>query len=153
MHEVLINQRRTGMKRLLILAMVLAMVMSCSTVSKVGQDVGVVAQKVCNFDVSMSQEAQAAMAFISVAAGIVGPIYGVPVTAGQALAILNTVSNASQTGACVLLSDLQNALDYFNALSTQYKEVQKTQKGVRAVAIPSLINLNAKLSAEKHMGK
>ena len=132
------------MKRLIVLVMVLGLLLAgCATMQKVGEDVGVVAEKVCNFDAATSQEATEAIAFISTAAAVVGPLVGVPVTSGQAMATLNTVETAAQTGACVLLIDLQNALAFFNQLAVTYK-AQSTAKGKAMISIPSTLNLRIK---------
>ena len=130
----------------MVLIMVVGLMLAgCSTMQKIGTDVGIVAAKVCNFDAATSQEATAAIAFISTAAAVVGPLVGVPVTAGQAMATLNTVETAAQTGACVGLTELQNALTFFNTLAAQYQGTaakKMTKKDVTPV--PSLINLRIK---------
>lgn len=120
-----------------------------TTTSQVAQDVGIIAQKACNFDVNMSNEAQMAINFMAFAAPKVGPLVGIPITEAQAEAVLNVIANAAGPTTCVLLTDFQNALTYFNALSAKYKSVQKAQ-GLKA-PVPVLLNLNAKLTAEKSL--
>jgi predicted small secreted protein len=142
-----------NVKKILVLLMVLTLVMvGCETMQRVGETVNLVAQKVCNFDANMSSEAQMAMQFLSVASTVAGSVFlGTKFTAAQAMDVFNDIANASTTGACVFLEDFNGAMEYFNALSKQYK-AQMAAKGKKDfVAVPSLINLNAKLSVEKRL--
>jgi hypothetical protein len=125
------------MKKLVSLLIVL--VLLCSACASLGT-LSTTTEKVCNFDVATSTEAQTAIAFISMASALVGPLTGLAITSTEAEVILNKVANATQTGACVVLTDLQNALTYFNALSAKYKA-----KGSKTpLVIPSLLNLRIK---------
>lgn len=105
----------------LVLVALVGLVGGCSTAGTVAQDVGIVAKKVCNFDVSTCTEAQMARQFIGANAPLVGAIVGVPISAAAAQMVFDTVATSAQTGACVLLTDLQNAIAFFDQLSTQTK--------------------------------
>jgi len=109
----------------------------------IGEAIGVVAETVCNFSISESTEAQMLIEFISATAPIVGALADVEITQAQAHTTLSTVATAGQTGACVLLSDLQAALAYFNALAAAYEKQFTTKGGVAAAkalipAVPRL---------------
>lgn len=95
-----------------------------------------VTKKVCNFDLADSQEAQQALDLIATAAPVAGTLAGVPITKDQAETILAQVINAAQQGGCVLLTDLQNALAYFDTLVSGNKAL--------AAKKPKLLSLRAK---------
>jgi hypothetical protein len=148
-------KKKMGLVAVLVMALVFVGCASFwETSSKVSQEVGLIAKKICNFDASASVEAQTAMNFLGVASAVVGSVFlNTTFTAAQATDVFNTIANASTTGACVLETDMQNAMDFFNALSTKYKDVMRA-KGTKApVEVPNLINLAAKLSASKSITK
>lgn len=105
----------------LVLVALSGLLCGCGTMGTVAQDVGVVAKKVCNFDVTTCTEAQLARQFIGANAPLVGTLVGVPITAAQAQLVFDTVANSAQTGLCVLLTDLQNAISFFDQLTAQSK--------------------------------
>jgi len=112
----------------------------------IGEAIGVVAETVCDFSIDESAEAQTLLEFISAAAPLVGTLIDVEITQAQAYATFSTVATGAQTGTCVLLTDLQAALAYFNALSTAYKS-QFTTKGGRVAAevlIPAVPRLETR---------
>jgi hypothetical protein len=103
-----------------------------------GEAVGTVAEKVCNFNLEDSKEAQAALDLVAAAAPIVGPVLGgVQVTKEQAKETFTAVINAAQTGGCVLLTDLKLAISYFDALLG-------TQKAMGVRMLPTMGSLRAK---------
>ena len=103
--------------------------------------VGLAAEKVCGFDAATSQEAQNSINFISMFAPLVN-VSGVSLSADTAKTILNQVVTAAQKGGCVLLKDLQQALQFFDALSTQVQTSQKRMK--KAMEVPDMTMLRVK---------
>jgi len=134
------------MKKLACLALVCSLMVGCAALQSVGEAIGVVAETVCNFSVGESSEAQMAIGFMSTAAPIVGTLVGVTITQAEAYAVFSTVASAAQTGACVLLTDLQAALAYFDALSKAYEKQFTTKGGIAAAKAltPSLLGLKAR---------
>ena len=126
-------------RKLVVLAMVLALVCvgGCETL-------GIIKSKVCAFSVQESAEAQSIINFIGAAAPLVTLATGIPVNAAQTVATLNSVATAAQTGACVLLTDLQNALAFFDTLSAEYNKVVVKTKAPKAIATPTVVSLRVR---------
>jgi len=130
----------------LVLALVLGMVAGCATVK---EWVGIATDKVCNFSVEDSAEAQAAKKFVVATAGVVGLVLSTVTVAGvkiemtetKAGEIFDSVTKAAQAGSCVALQDLQAALAYFD----QVQNALAAKSKVKAVSFaPKLISLRIK---------
>jgi len=124
------------MKKILIVSLAVLLLAGCAALQSAGEYVGALAEKVCDFSVAESAEAQMSVAFISAAAPIVGVVTGVDITQAQAQAVLTTVAAAAQTGACVLLTDLANALAFVDALAAQYDKAMAARGPLAARAAP-----------------
>lgn len=123
------------MRKALCLVVVLAFLMGgCASLTSA---LGLAAEKVCGFSLADSQEAQMGINFIAAAAPLVGAGLDVAITAAQAEAILNQVAVAAQTGGCVLLTDLTNAMAFFDALAAEYNKTMKV-KALKAMPVPAM---------------
>jgi hypothetical protein len=108
------NFRRTflaiSMAALLILA-------GCAAVK---QYVDSAQQVLCNPTVEQQTEAANVLNFIAAGGAAVGPIVGVAINQNEVVAVLNTIKE----GGCVFLTDLQAALAWFDALTSQTKGIK-----------------------------
>lgn len=133
----------------LVLALALGMVAGCETFNKW---IGTAVEKVCNFSVDDSKEAQTAKKFISATAGLVGLVLStvtirgvkIEITEAKAGAIFDSVANAAQTGGCIALQDLQAALAYFDQVTAAASQKELVVGRPMAKAAPSLLRLKMK---------
>ena len=101
------------MKRLMILGLTLSLLLfGCAGVKQI---VGNVQQVLCNPTVSQQMEAAAVIDFITSGINVANYVVTVPITVDQAKLIFGAV----QAGGCVLLTDLQMALAWFDEIAGQ----------------------------------
>lgn len=114
-----------------------------------GEKLNLVKEKVCEFNATESDTAQTGLNFISSVLPVVGTVVGVRIDAAQAKAALAQVINVAQKGGCMVLEDLQNALDFVNKLKGQYQELMAKKKmGAFAASMPDMkpLMLKAKMT-------
>lgn len=115
------------MKKLAVLCLVLSLVMGCAGFKDF---LGVASDMLCNPTAEQQAQADAAIQFISIGTDFAGQIVGLPITGAQATAILYAV----KTGTCVLLTQLHDALAFFDAVSAQVKAKVVVTRAIRPVA-------------------
>lgn len=146
------------MKKLLLVILALVLVFAPACTCKNGvtgwdcfmQNLGAAVEKVCNFSVADSEEAMAGKEFIVAAAGMVGlavstvTVNGVSIeiTQEKAEQLFDQVVYAAQTGGCMILTELQTVLAYFDQVKTEFTKSKVKTKAV--VKIPDLTGLKAK---------
>ena len=141
------------MKKLLITLVVLAMVVpACCTrvdpTTKVNTKsfancLAAAQQLFCNPTAAQQAEAGAVLAFLTTGVQVATFVINVPITAAEVTQVFSLV----QAGACVLTTDMQMALDWYNALvsAIQTKALQDKKMGAKMImppAIPNLQNFN-----------
>ena len=113
------------MKKLVILAMVLALLLGgCSWLSGTATTPGAVAtaqQQLCNPNPSQQAVATAIINFLSAGVGIAAPIAGIPITPAVAQGVFTAIEN----GLCVGATNLQLALTWYNAIAAKSVVVTK----------------------------
>lgn len=104
------------------------------------ENVGAIAEQVCGFNAVDSQVAQDGINFIGAIAPLVGPVFGVSVSADQAKETLTKVVDLAAKGGCLALTDLQQALAFVNKLTDQYNQLVNTKsarlKGLKKLPEP-----------------
>ncbi len=127
------------MKRIIcilaIVTLLLSGVFGCGGVKQV-VDTG--QQVLCNPTTQEQAEAAAVLQFIQSGIQVAGLVVSVPVTAAQVQIIFSIVQN----GGCVVMSDLQMALAWYDALVAQLQTKARAAKGITPIppATPSLHN-------------
>ena len=132
-------------KGVLVLVSILALVGGCCTRTNVNgvttksftNCLTTAQQMLCNPTDAEKASALAIENFLTSGAVVVGAIAGIPITPAAAQAVFVTIAS----GACVVATDLQNALAWYNALTSGVTAT----KGLKAVPNPgALFELLAK---------